>query len=172
MRIMLICGKKFAAYGHKKKPKQMLMCTPVFSEQSLPGKREIASHRSAIFSTLSNWCTTPAALQEERDSSVCETHSALKNKCFSSLSVHSRIHNDSFFKQAIVSLEKYRVSDAWTFKALTPCDDYQYIVIKLTVIIIYWVDGLVHEALSGNPLDFSPGLIWQYLCLSEYSLIQ
>ena len=73
-----------------------------------------------------NQCATPTALQPERDSSICETHSALKKKEPSaSLPMHSGIHNDSYFMPVIVKPGKYRASDAWLSKRARHCDKHQ-----------------------------------------------
>lgn len=156
---MSVCGKKLAC-DHEKRT-QMLALTRLSASNHFLEEEEIASELSAIFCTLSNWHTTPAALQEERDSSICETHSAPKNKCFSRLSPcaaeYTMIHSQAGYCQP------GKIQSEWCLKVLISHDEYQYILIKIWAIISYWVDGLVSEALR-----------WSFrfgnTCLAKHSL--
>lgn len=99
----------------------------------MPGKREITSRRCAVFF----WCTTPAALHPERDSSICETHSALKKKkSSSSLPMHSRIQDESCFKLVIVSPGKYSERVMAEGLKHTDGDKREHIIRKLKIMYL------------------------------------
>lgn len=59
----------------------------------------------------------------ERDSLICENHSALKNKHFSSQPMRSRIHHDSFFSSWVLSAQDYSTLLPKRFRCYKICQN-------------------------------------------------